>query len=230
VISGYLEMLSAALSFDRALAQRVRQEVEDHLQEAIAADASNSGIAAEHRAIAEFGDAQAIAAQFAMISVAEQMRKLGIVLILVIASVFVAMKARIAWYAVTGGGVGHDMTPVARIVGSVDRYSFWLSVVIGIGSFAYVVGRPIPTFVDGRYRKQLRRVLVSCLAAIPPLVVSVVSDGVLTTIQLVGAELCAWSLVPIGTMAIEIACVGILVFHFWIMRLRTVSAASLHAP
>jgi len=229
VISGYLETLSAALSFDRALAQRVRQEVEDHLQQAIAADPSNGGIAAEHRAIAEFGDAQAIAAQFATLSVAEQMRKLGIALILMIAGVFVAMKGRIAWYAVTGGDLGHDMTPVTRIVGSIDRYSFWLSVIIGTGSFAYVVGRPVPTLVDARYRKQLRCILVSCLAAIAPLVLSVISDGVLTAIRL-GAELCAWSLVPIGTMVIEIGCVGILVFHFWIMRSRTVFAVSLLAP
>jgi hypothetical protein len=230
VISGYLETLSAALSFDQALAQRVRQEVEDHLQQAIAADPSNGGIAAERRAIAEFGDAQAIAAQFATISVAKQMRKLGITLILVIASVFVAMKGRIAWYAITGGGAGHDMTAVTTMVASIDRYSFWLSVIIGTGSFAYVLGRPIPALVDVQYRKQLRCVLVSCLAAIAPLVLSVISDGVLTAIPLVEAELCAWSLVPIGTMAIEIACVGILVFHFWIMRLRTVSAASMHAP
>jgi hypothetical protein len=230
VISGYLEALSAALSFDRTLAQRVRQEVEDHLRQAIAADPLNVGIAAEHRAIAEFGDAQAVAAQFATISVAKQMRKLGITLILVIAGIFLAMKGRIAWYAMTGGGAGHDMTPFTRIIGSIDRYSFWLSVIVGSSSFAYMAGRPIPTLVDGRYHKQVRCVLVSCLAAIAPLILSVISDGVLTAIPLVGAELHAWSLVPVGTMAIEVACVGILVFHFWIMRLRTVSAASLHAP
>jgi len=38
------------------------------------------------------------------------MRKLGITLILVIASIFVAMKGRIAWYAIMGGGAGHYMT------------------------------------------------------------------------------------------------------------------------
>src|SRR5262249_18388118 len=169
VISGYLEKLSAALSFDRALAQRVRQEVEDHLQQAIATDPSNDGIAAEQRAIAEFGDPQALATQFAMISVAEQTRKLGIALILVIVGIFVAMKGRVAWYALTGGDLGHDMTPLARILGSMDRYSFWLSVIIGSGSFAYGVGRPIPMLVDARYRKQLRCILLSCLAAIAPL-------------------------------------------------------------
>jgi hypothetical protein len=230
VISGYLETLSAALSFDRALAQRVRQEVEDHLQQAIAANPSNGDITAEQRAIAEFGDAQAIAIQFAMISVAEQTKKLGIAVMLVIAAVFVAMKGRLAWYAVTAGDPSRGMTSVTRIVGSIDRYSFWLSVIIGAGSFAYAIGRPIPTLVDARYRRQLRCVFICCLAAIGPLILSVISDGVLTTIRLAGAELCASSLVPIGTMAIEIACVGILAFHFWITRLRTISATSLQGP
>jgi hypothetical protein len=229
VISGYLETLSAALSFDRALAQRLRQEVEDHLQQAIAADPSNSGVEAEQGAIAAFGDAQAIAAQFATISVTKQMRKLGVALVLVIVGVFAAMKGRIAWYAVTGGDPGHDVTPVTRIVGTIDRYSFWLSVIVAAGSFAYVASRPAPTLLDARYRKQLRRILVACSAALAPLVLSVISDGVLTAMRLPGAEFCAWSLVPIGTMVIEIACVGILMFHFWMMRLRAISAVSLHA-
>src|SRR5262249_21457330 len=158
-------------------------------------------------------------AQFAIISVAEQTKRLGMMVILVIAGVFVAMKGRVAWYAITGSDLGHGITPLTRIVGSLDRYSFWLSVIVGIVSFAYGVGRPIPAFVDARYRKQLRCVLVLCLAAIAPLILSVISDGVLTASRLLGAEFGVWSLVPIGTVAIEIACVGILVFHLWIMRL-----------
>jgi hypothetical protein len=38
VISDYLDSLVGALSFDRPLSGRVRQEVEDHLREAVAAD------------------------------------------------------------------------------------------------------------------------------------------------------------------------------------------------
>lgn len=228
MIGAYLETLAAGLSFDRALAQRVRQEVEDHLQQAIAADRSNDRAAAEQRAIAEFGDARALAAQFAMISVAEQMRTLGIAIILVIAAVLVAMKGRVAWYALMGGGAGHDLTPLTRVVASLDRYAFWLSVIVGIGSFAYVMGRPIPARVDARYRRQLRRVLVSCLATIAPLALAVISDGVLTAIRLAGSELDASSLVPIGTMAIEIAGIGILGFCLWTMRLRAISVVSLH--
>jgi hypothetical protein len=229
VIPAYLDTLSAALSFDRALAQRVRQEVEDHLQQAVTADPSGDGIAAERRAIAAFGEPEALAAQFAAISVAEQMRKLGRALVLVIASVFIAMKGRVAWYAIAGGGVGHDQTALTAIIGSIDRYAFWLSVLIGACSVAYVISRPTPSPADGRYRKQLRRILVLCLAAITALVLSVVSDGALTTIGLTRADFGARSLVPIGTMAIEIACVGILVFQFWIMKRRTFFTAALHS-
>jgi hypothetical protein len=228
VISAYLDTLSAALSFDQHLAQRVREEVEDHLQQAIAADPSRDAIAAEHCVIAAFGEPEALAAQFAAISITEQARKLGLALVLVIASVFVAMKGRVAWYAIAGGGAGHDQTAVTAIIGSIDRYAFWLSVFIGACGFACVMSRPTPLFADRRYRKQLRYVLVLCLAAITSLVLSVISDGALTAIGLTRAELGAGSLVPIGTMAFEIACVGILMFQFRVMRRRTVSAAALH--
>jgi len=56
VISAYLERLGAALSFDPLLARCVRAEVEDHLREAVAADPMGDGLAAERRAIANFGD------------------------------------------------------------------------------------------------------------------------------------------------------------------------------
>ncbi len=230
MISGYLAQLSAALDFDPALAQRICREVDDHLQQAIVADRSNDRTAAERRAIAAFGEAQALAAQFAMISVAEQMRKVGTALVLVIVSVLVAMKGRIAWYALSGGDAGHEMTPVTRIIGSLDHYAFWLSVIVGIGSFACMMGRRIPVRPDARYRTQLRCILMSCVATIALLAVAVASDGALTAIRLVAAEWRAWSLIPIGTMAVEIACVGILAFQLWTMRLRTAAATSMHIP
>ena len=65
MISAYLERLGAALSFDPLLARCVRREVEDHLREAVAADPLGDGLTAERRAIANFGDPDVIAAQFA---------------------------------------------------------------------------------------------------------------------------------------------------------------------
>jgi hypothetical protein len=134
VISDYLESLVGALSFDRSLSRRVRQEVEDHLREAVAADPVDDGIEAEQRAIANFGDPHVIAAQFAVISLAQQTRRAGVAIILVVAGVFIAMKARVAWYAMMQCAISDDIRTVSGIVGSIDRYAFWLSVIIGIGA------------------------------------------------------------------------------------------------
>ena len=100
MISEYLASLTAAFSFDQSLSTRVRQEVEDHLRGAVAADPRHNGIEAEQDAIANFGDSQLIAAQFAMVSLAKRTRGVGIAVILVSAGVFITMKARVASYAV----------------------------------------------------------------------------------------------------------------------------------
>ena len=152
MISGYLESRAAALSFDRSLSRRVRQEVEDHLRGAVAADPRGDGIDAEERAIANFGDPQLIAAQFAMVSLAKRTRGAGIAVILVIAGVFITMKARVAWYAAMQCAISDDIRAVSGIVGSIDRYAFWLSVIIGIGGWAYICGRRIPAEFPAGYR------------------------------------------------------------------------------
>jgi hypothetical protein len=132
VISDYLESIADALSFDRSLSRRVRQEVEDHLWEAVAADPIGDRPEAQRRAIASFGDSHAIAAQFAIVSLAKHTRRVGAAAILVIAAVFASMKARVAWYAATQWAASDDMRPVSAIVGSIDRYAFWLSVLLAI--------------------------------------------------------------------------------------------------
>ena len=52
----------------RRLSRSVQQEVEDHLWEAVGVRLVRDVVAAQQRAIANFGDARAIAAQFAVIS------------------------------------------------------------------------------------------------------------------------------------------------------------------
>jgi hypothetical protein len=133
VISDYLESLVHALNFDRSLSRRVREEVEVHLREAVATDPRCAGPEAERRAISNFGDPQLIAAQFAVVSLAKRTRGVGNAVILVIASVFITMKARVAWFAVMQCAIGDDIRAVSGIVGSIDRYAFWLSVISGIG-------------------------------------------------------------------------------------------------
>jgi hypothetical protein len=228
VISEYLESLADALGFDRSLSQCVRQEVEDHLWEAVAADPMGDGLEAERRVVASFGDPHAIAAQFAIVSLAKQTRRVGVAVILVIAGVFTTMKARVAWYALMQWTMGDDMRVVGAIVGLIDRYAFWLSVIIGIGGWAYISSRRIPAAFNAGYRQQLRRSFLLCAAATALLVVSVISDGVLTAFQLLGAQLCAASLIPIVSIAIEIVCACLLVFRICgITRRATFTAALL---
>jgi hypothetical protein len=223
VISEYIETLVDALSFDRSLSGRVRQEVEDHLWEAVAADPRAGGPKAEQRAIANFGDPHAIAAQFAVVSLAKQTRRVSAAIILVIAGVFIAMKARVAWYAMMQCTIGEDIRAVSGIVSLVDRYSFWLSVIIGIIGWAYVTGRRIPAAFYTTDRKQISRFLLLCIAATGALVVSVISDGVLTALRLPGTELSPEFLIPVFSMAIEIACAGVLFFQIHSVTQRAMS-------
>jgi hypothetical protein len=227
VISDYLESLADTLRFDQSLSRCVLQEVEDHLQEAAAADRAGDRIEAERRAIANFGDPHAIAAQFAVVSLARQTRRVGAALILITAGIFVTMKSRVAWYAVTQWTASDDMKAVSGIVGLIDRYSFWSSVIIGIGGWAYINSRRISPILDATYRKQLRLSFILCLVATTSLTVSVVSDGVLTALQLRGTDFYAGSLVPIFSMAIEVVCVGILAFQIRCMTRRATSTAAL---
>lgn len=227
MIQDYLDRLSRELDFDRALSRRVREEVEDHLWEAVEASPTGNELEAQARAIASFGDARTIAAQFAVVSLAVRSRRAGIAAVLVIAGVYLAMKARIAWYAAAQWAIGDDMRALAGLVVLIDRYAFLVSLIIAIGGFIYIRSRQIPAAFYPAYRLQLRRFFLSCAATVAALVVSVSSDAVLTALQLRGPGLSAMSLVPILSMAIEIACVGFLVIQIRDIWLRTASTAAL---
>ena len=227
MISDYLESLGGALSFDRSLSRSVRREVEDHLWEAVAADPAGDGLDAQRRAIARFGDPHVIAAQLAVVSLARRTRRVGVTVILAIAGIFVTMKTRVAWYALTQWAMNEDMRGVSATVGLIDRYAFWLSVFIGIAAFAYVSGRPVPASLHPEYRKELRRFFLLCTAATVALGISVASDGVLTAIVLLGSEYCRTSLIPACSIAIEITCAGILIFQIRTITQRATSTAAL---
>jgi hypothetical protein len=231
LIDDYVERLAGKLDFDRSLSRRVRQEVEDHLREAVVADATNDVVAAERRAVANFGDPDAIAAQFAVISLAKHSRRMGSAGILGIAAIFIAMKGRVAWYAAAQWPASIDLRSIVGIIVSVDRYAFLFSVIAGIGCWLYIGTRRFPRVFDSMFRKQLDRFLLVSTAMIAALMASVVSDGILTAIQLSGAGFSAGSLVPILSMAIEILCAGLLALHIrGTTRRVTQTAALWNAP
>jgi hypothetical protein len=227
MIADYLEQLERELCFDRSLSRCVRQEVEDHLWEAVAADPTGNTLQAQRRAIANFGDAGAIAAQFAIVSLARQSRRAGVAAVLVVACVFIAMKARLAWYAAAQWTLSDDVRAVGGLVSRVDRYAFLLSVVIGLGGWLSIRSRQIPAGFDPAYRSELRRFVLLCSATAAALVVSVISDGVLTALLLHGMEMSVAFTVPIASMTIEAGCLGILVFQIRRVTRRAASTAAL---
>jgi hypothetical protein len=207
VISEYVDRLASKLAFDPPLSRRVRREVEDHLWEAVSADPAADRREAERRAVSNFGDPHAIAAQFAVGSLAKHARRVGIVAMVVIASVFVAMKARLTWYAVMDCSTDQIGT-LGQIVVSIDRYAFWLSVFVGTAAWIYIDSRRIPAAFTPEYGTQLHRFSLLCLAATSALITSVISDGVLTSLRLVGTRWSLGSLIPVVSMAIEVVCAG----------------------
>lgn len=223
VISEYVERLASELEFDPSLSRCVRREVEDHLWEAVAANPTGGRLEAERRAVANFGDPHAIATQFAAVSLAKQARRVSIAAVMMIAAVFIAMKTRLTWYGMMECPTVHEVGALSAIVGSIDRYAFWLAVFAGIAGWVYIDSRGIPAAVTPEYRTQLRRFFLLCVAATGALIASVVSDGVLTSIRLVGT---GWSLdflIPIFSMAIEVACASVLVLYIRGMTQRTES-------
>ena len=210
VISAYVERLARALDFDPSLSRCVRRVVEDHLWEAVSAHPMEDGHEAERRAVMNFGDPYVVAAQFAVVSLAKQARRIGIGAMVVIGAVFIAMKARLAWYSLMECPLG-QMGGLGEIVVSIDRYAFWLSLFVGLAGWTYIGSRPIPAALTPGYRAQLRRFFLVCLAATGALIVSVISDGVLTSLRLVGTRWSLDALVPFVSMTIEAVCAGALV-------------------
>jgi hypothetical protein len=227
VISAYAESLAARLSFDGSLARCVRQEVEDHLQQAVAADGTGDPLEAQRRAIANFGDPCVIAAQFAMASLAGQARKAGATVVLVVAGVFLAMASRVAWYDLTQWAVCEATRPLAETIGLIDRAAFCFAVLSGIAGWAYVGRSQTPVAFDPSYQQQLRRFLLLCTLAAGGLIASVVCDCLLTALRLSGWEFSVDLLVPLLSMAVEIVCASLLVVHIRDIMRRTASTAAL---
>lgn len=212
VIAAFAELLAARLSFNPALSQRVRQEVEDHLWEAVAASAIRDEREAAQRAIFDFGDPHALATEFAIEWLARETRKIAIAVILIITGAFLLMKARIAWYATTRWALDEEIRQIATTVATIDTYAFWLALLAGVAAWA-CIGHPfIRAAPDPAYCRRVRNFLMFGIATTCALVCSVICDGILTVLRLAGRDVSLDSVVPILSMAIEVAGVGFLIF------------------
>lgn len=224
LIAAYVESLAGKLAFNPSLSRRLRQEVQDHLWEAAGAGLPGNRREAVERAIGNFGDPHAIAAQFATAWIARQSWKIGVTVALMIGSVFVAMKGRITWYTAAQWGLSEDVRAVAGAVGGIDACAFWLSIGMGIAGCAYLVVRRSPqTALCAAHCSRLRHVLFLSAASAAALSVSVIADGILTVLRMLGREFSVEFLIPISLMITEIICAGILIFS-----IRSIVARMMH--
>lgn len=227
MIAQFLARLARELDFDPSLSRRVVQEVADHLRETIEHDPVADRVDAERRAVAKFGDPRAIAAQFAVVSLAALARRVAFAAVLLVGAVFIAMKARLAWYGVVQCPLAEDMKALSAIVLTIDRWAFWLALLAGAAGWIYIDSRRAPAALTRAYRARLRRFSLLCSAAAAALVVCVAADGLLTALRLFGAQWSAAFIVPLFSVAIEIACAGVLVSYLRAIAGRTTRAACL---
>jgi len=231
MIPEYAESIAARLAFDEALARSVRAEVEDHLWEAVAADTEGRGAAAEGRAIANFGDAQALAGQIAAVSLTRQARAIAFGVMAIVAAVFIAMKVRVAWFALVQPAPAGDWSALAGTVLGIDRFAFWLSLAAALGAWAWLATAKAPEALDSRYRRRLRRFLVFASVAMAALVASVACDSVLAALRLAGAQWTFGNVVPVASIALEVIGAAIVVRHVRLVSRRAALAAdALHLP
>jgi hypothetical protein len=108
-----------------------------------------------------------------------------------------------------------------------DRYIFWLAVALGAAGWTYIVARATPARFHAACRRQSRRVFRLCAAATALLVASVTADGVLTALRLGDTAVSASFLIPVLSMAAEIAGACLLVGRLVGMSRRMASAAAL---
>ena len=210
-VADYLDALTRELSFDRSLAHRVRQEVEDHLWEASTVNGDTS-IERQARAVMSFGEARVIAGQYAALSLLRQARQSGAIIVLAAGAVYIAMKGRVAWYGLMQWALSDSLRPVGKMVLAIDRAAYILAFLLGVLGWAYVSSRRVSPRFDTACRSQLKWSLWLAVAAACPMVVSVIADAAVTALRLL-AERPPISvfLIPLLSIAIEVTSAAVLV-------------------
>ena len=227
IISDYLDALTRELSFDIPLARRVRQEVEDHLSEAAAAEPEAAAGEAQLRAIRNFGDPHSIAGEYAAQSLFRHTRRLGAVAILATAGILLAMNARGAWYGWMRWELSAELQAVRKVGLSIDLYAFVVVLTIGVFGWAYIGTRRMSGTFNAAYRDQQKRCLLLYAAIAGPLTASVITDAILTGLRLSETEFRVIALVPLLSMAAEMAFAAVLVTQIRNIMKRMALASSL---
>jgi hypothetical protein len=225
-IDDYLSALARELSFDPVLARRVCCEAEDHLWQAVEGRGGPS-VENQRQAILDFGEARKLARGYVAASMLAQIRWAGGAMILAATAIYVAMKARVAWYGWVRWEPTPDYTAVSAFVLPIDHYATMLAIMGALIGCAYIATRRAPSRVDRCYRKQLNRCIVLCGASATALSLCVATEVVLTGVGLSGTQWSGAAVIPVLSLFVEIAAVIGFVLSIRTAIRRTELAASL---
>ena len=205
-VADYLLELGRELAFDPALSRRVRQEVEDHLQEAATAEPAESTINAEKRAIMQFGAPQKIAEQYRIVWLYRRMKRTGLFALCAILAAFGTMAGRVVWYGRTQWNVGPDLKSASTIIVPIDRCAFLTAIILGIvGSI--IVSRPRLLSYTSASQSQMRHGQQLIAAAAAATAVAVICESILTSWRLAESHWTSNSLLPLSSLVFEIGIV-----------------------
>jgi hypothetical protein len=223
-IADYLDALARELGFDIALSRRMCAEIEDHLWQATNGCLS---VESQQQAVANFGDPRDLARQYMTASLLTQVRRVGLAMIGASIAIYVAMKARVVWYALMQWELNAEWEAIRATGLAIDRYGFLAAISIALIGWIYISTRRAPIRLQVTYNKELNRCIALCGAAAGGLIVSITVETVLTGIRLFEIEWCAAALVPILSLIVEIAAAGLLVLRIRAMIRRTAVVFSL---
>src|SRR5580704_808548 len=163
-----------------------------------AADArSGRSVENQLQAVLSFGEPRELARGYLTASLLTQIRCAGTAMILAAAAIYLAMKARVAWYDWMRWEPYSDFTAVSAIALQIDRYATMLAIIAALIACAYIATRRAPARIDISYRKQLNRCIGLCSASACALSVCVTTEMVLTGVRLSGMPWCAAALIPV---------------------------------
>ena len=225
-VADYLAALARDHGFDPALSRRVRSEVEDHLWQAAEVRGGRS-VENQLQAILSFGEPRELARGYATASLLTQIRCAGAVMVFAGAAIYLAMKARVAWYDWMRWEPNSDFATVSAIALQIDHYATVLALVAALIACAYIATRRAPARINKSYRKQLNRCIVLCSASAGALSVCVATEVVLTGVRQSGMQWCAAAAIPALSLVVEIAAVFGFVFSLHATIRRKALAASL---
>jgi len=227
LIADFAQQLADELRFDAALARRARVEVEDHLWEAVAHDATGGSPDAQQQAIAAFGHPRELARQYVAASLVSQVRRGTAAIGLTMVVVFAAMKARSLWYGLVQWEPTQHLQAAGAIGLPIDRFAFALAFALALLALVYVNTRWTAADSEMPLGRALSRCIALWGAASLAILVAVSTEAILTGIRLLESEACASVFVPVCSLMLEAAAVGAIVASISTMRRRRSAAERL---